>query len=57
MNIRALEKGDIARVAEYLSHPLLAGLTGLAGDRGLTLAADEINEAFEKWRSNAFAAT
>ncbi len=52
MNVRALDEGDLARVADYLSHPQLIGLTGLDGDRGLTLSVDEITQGIEKWRGN-----
>jgi RimJ/RimL family protein N-acetyltransferase len=51
MNVRALDKSDLPQVAEYLSHPELAGLTGLTGDRGLTLSVDEITDGIEKWRT------
>jgi RimJ/RimL family protein N-acetyltransferase len=52
VNVRALDKGDLPRVAEYLSHPLLAGLTGLSIDRGLTLSVDDITEGVETWRTD-----
>jgi RimJ/RimL family protein N-acetyltransferase len=57
VNVRPLDKRDLPQLGEYLAHPLLAGLTGLAGDRGLTLSADEINEGVEKWRTDEHSRT
>lgn len=51
MNVRALAKADVAHIAEYLSHPQLAGLTGLPRDLVLPLSIDEITEGVEKWRT------
>ncbi len=51
MNIRALDKADLTEVAEYLAEPQLVGLTGLDGDRGLTLSVDDITDGVEKWRT------
>ena len=51
MNVRALGKADLAEVAQYLTDPRLAGLTGLSGDHGLPLSVDEISDGVEKWRT------
>jgi RimJ/RimL family protein N-acetyltransferase len=53
VSVRALAKADLPGIAEYLSHPLLAGLTGLPDDRGLQLSVDEISDGVEKWRTDA----
>lgn len=52
MHIRALNKSDFPRIAEYLAHRELAGLTGLPGDRGIPMSVDEISDGIEKWRTN-----
>ena len=51
MDVRALEKADLSQIAEYLTHPDLAGLTGLPDDGGLASSADEITDGVDKWRT------
>lgn len=49
MDIRTLEKRDIAEMVVHLQQPQLHGLTGVDGERATELSADRLAEAVEEW--------